>query len=163
MNPLELIVQDGGTQDRRQLHGLLAPPLQQFEHQSRDSGRRRWHVLAHAHGDHPVAPRVALVHHRIRQQAMQGKDVLVPDDFLLLLLLHVLFHVAQSGEVVQHLALRAGIHCGQLAAFVQCAHLFEGQRIALDGGGGVAVARARVLLQRRNPRQLHRRTLNPLP
>ena len=59
-------------------------------------------MLAYADGNRPVSPGLTLVHHGVRQQAMQRENVLVPDDFLL----RMLFYVAQSGEVVQDLPLR---------------------------------------------------------
>ena len=67
----------------------------------------------------------------------------------------VFLYVAQAGEVVQDFPLRARVGRGQFTAFFEGADLFERERVALDGGGGVDVAGAGVLLQGGNPRKLH--------
>ena len=90
---------------------------------------------------------------------MQLQNDLVPERFFV----RILTHVAQAGEIVQHLALRTLVGCRQFAAFLQDADLFQRERVALDGGGGVNVAGAAVFLQGGNPSQLHGGGLNALP
>ena len=90
---------------------------------------------------------------------MEPEDVVVPNG----LLARVLLDVAQAREVVENLAIRPSIGCGQLATLVERAHLIEGEPIALDGGGGVGVASARVLLERGNPRHLDGGALDAFP
>ena len=74
----------------------------------------------------------------------------------------VLFHVAQSGEVIEDLPPGPDARGREFLAFFQRTHLLQGQRIALDGGRSMAVARASVLLQRRYPGQVHYRTEDAL-
>jgi predicted GNAT family N-acyltransferase len=73
------------------------------------------------------------------------------------------FDIAQPGEVVQHLAARSAVRRRQLAAFLKRPHLLQGQRIALNRRGSMAVAGPRVFLERRNPRYRHRCALDALP
>jgi len=116
-------------------------------------------MVAHPDLNRPVAAGRALVHHAVRQNPVQFKQILVTDQ----LLLGVLFHIAQAREIVQHLAARSQVRSGEFAAFLQSPYVLQRQRIAFDGGGGMAVTSTRVLLQRGNPGKLNRRTQNPLP
>lgn len=75
----------------------------------------------------------------------------------------MLLHIAQPCKIIEHLPARPRIGSHQLPPLLQRPHLLQRQRIAFDGGGGVAIAGARVLLQRGNPGHLHCRTLNALP
>jgi hypothetical protein len=90
---------------------------------------------------------------------VQLQNVLVPERFFV----RIFAHVAQAGEIVQHLALRTLVGRRQFAAYFQDAHLFQCEWVALDGGGGMNVAGARIFLQGGNPRQPHGGRLNPFP
>ena len=74
----------------------------------------------------------------------------------------MLFDVAQAGEVIQHLALRAARpDAAKVRGLPPSARTCSSvSGIAFDGGRGMDVARAGVLLQRRNPRQFDGRALD---
>jgi hypothetical protein len=71
------------------------------------------------------------------------------------LLRGMLFHVAQAGEIIDDLAPGPCAGRGKFASFLQRAHLFQCQRVAFDGGGGVGSALAAVLGELGCPGDLH--------
>lgn len=79
-------------------------------------------MTPHTHGDGTVAARLALIHDAVGKQAMQLKEVLMPD----FLLLGILFDIAQPGEGVQHLAARPPVRRRQFATFLKYSHLLQG-------------------------------------
>ena len=156
MDRLEAIVEHGGAEHGRKTGRGAVPPVQKLEHEAGDVAGRGRHVPADPYLDRAVAARLALVHHAGGKDAVQGENVVVPDGRGV----GVRLHVTQAGEVVEHLAPRARLGEGRVAALFKRTHFFECERIAFDGRRGVDVARARVLLQRRDPRELDRRSLD---
>ena len=75
----------------------------------------------------------------------------------------VFLHVAQAGEIVDHLAPGTRIGRGEVPALRHRPHLLEGQRIAFDRRRGVHRARPGILLQGGHPRHLDRRAQDALP
>lgn len=51
----------------------------------------------------------------------------------------MILHITQAGEIVKDLALRTLVRCREAPAFLKGAHLFQGQWVAPNGGGGVEV------------------------
>lgn len=146
MNGLEAIMEDGGAEHGREFARLAVPPLQKLEHQSGDLGRGGLHIVANPHGDGSISSGLALVHHPAGQDTMQCIDLVMANRLLARLLLHI----AQSCEIVEHLAPRALIGGGQLPSLCQGANLLQGKRFTFDGRGGVDVAVAGVLLPGRH-------------
>ena len=158
MNRLKSVMQDCRTQHGRKLQRLRVPPRQQLKHQARHRIRGRRQIVADAHAHRAVSARFALIHHLTGQNTVQFQHVILPNR----LNGCVVFHIAQPGETIHHLALRPPARARQLAAFFQRAHLLQRQRIALDRGGRMHIARPGILLKRRNPRQIDRCALNAL-
>ena len=75
----------------------------------------------------------------------------------------LLLDETQRRKIVQHLAARSILDVRQRRSFLHRPHLFERQRIALDRGRRMGVARPRILLQGRNPRDLHGRIQDASP
>ena len=68
----------------------------------------------------------------------------------------ILLDETKPCEIIHHLLFGASGDGGNFPAFLHRPHLFQGERIALDGCRGMGVARARVLLQCGNPANLNR-------
>ena len=100
---LEPIVDDRRGDDGRQAGRGPVPPREQFRHERGHVVGRRWAVLADPDPDRSILALEALVHDAGGQDAVERQDVPLRD----LLTADVLLDVAQSGEVVQNLALRA--------------------------------------------------------
>jgi hypothetical protein len=56
-------MQDGRAEDRRELFRRRIPPLQQLEHQPRNSISRERTILPDPDSNHPVLSGLALIHH----------------------------------------------------------------------------------------------------
>jgi len=74
----------------------------------------------------------------------------------------IFFHIAQSGKIIEDFALGPRTGRGEFAPFFQGAHLFEGQRVSLNGRRGMSVTRTGILLQSRHPGKIDHRALNAL-
>ena len=78
---------------------------------------------------------------------MELENVFVPEGFWS----GIFLDVAKGGEIVESFASGPIVGSGNRSAFFESADLFERERIAFDGGGGVSVSAAGILLERRNP------------
>ena len=159
MDSLETIVDDARAEDRRQLGRFLVPPGQEFKHEAGHVLGRWGSVATNPHVDGAVAAGHTLVHDLGGDDAVQGEQVVVGKGSFG----GVLLDEAERGEVVDHFAPRPGRDGGQVAAFLHGAHLFEGEGVAFDGGRGMGVARAGVLLEGGNPRDLNGGSQDPFP
>src|SRR2546427_343951 len=101
--------------------------------------------------DGAIASGWTLVHNVTSDDAMKCQYIIVAEETLR----SVLFHEAQSGQIVDDLAPGAGRDGREFTAFLNRAHLLECERIAFNGRGGMGVAGAGVLLQGRNPLHLN--------
>jgi len=99
-----------------------------------------------------------LIHDSFREEPVQFENVVVTERFPH----RVFLDVTQAGKVVEHLALRPLLGSGEVAPLFEGAHLLQRERVALDGGGGVAVAGAGVLLKRGDPCEFDGRPLDAL-
>jgi len=114
-------------------------------------------VLADADVDASVGSGFALVHDvSSGEDAVELEEVIVADRFQL----GLLFDVAESGEVVGDFAFGARGGSGNLLTFFQGANVLQGKGVSLDGGGGVDVPGAAVLLESGNPGQIDAGSLN---
>ena len=107
--------------------------------------------------DGAVAAGRALVHNLGGDDPVQGEHVAMGKGCFG----GVLLDEAERGEVIDYFAPGTGRDGGQVTAFLHGAHLFEGQGVAFDGGGRMGVARAGVLLESGNPRNLNRGHQDP--
>lgn len=67
----------------------------------------------------------------------------------------VFFNVAEAGEVIENFAFGSSAGGQEFAALLEGADLFEREGVTLNGGGGVNVAGARVLLKCGDPGELN--------
>jgi hypothetical protein len=109
--------------------------------------------------DGPVSAGFALIHDTVGQYPMELEDGFMRDA----LAGTVSLDVAEAGEVVDHLAPRAGDGSRGFRPVRERANLFQCQWVALYRRGGMDVACPAVLLQRRNPGQFDGGVLDALP
>jgi hypothetical protein len=127
MNSLKPIMQNGGTQNRRQLSGMLVPPLQQFKHQAGHIFGIWWNIGTHADPDCTITACLTLIHDVSGDDSVQCQYMLMVE----WMFLNVFLDEPESGKIVYDFSLGAGIHGSQFEAFLHGPNLFQGQRIAL--------------------------------
>ena len=106
------------------MRGLLVPPFQKLEHQAGDFFGWGRDIPANEYPDGSVPSGGALIHHLAGNHLVQLEHVFV----LQRRFLEMLLDEAQPGKVIEHFAPRPVGNARQVAAFLDSAHLFQGQR-----------------------------------